>query len=314
MGKSTLINALAREKISDSSDRRPYTDKAVVYRYRDTARGLEKVSDLIRSPDAVHSAEEIRDLVLLDLPDFDSVEESNRHTVLRLLPELDSIVWVVSPEKYADAIFYRMVGNTGMHRDSFMFVFNKADELVGDGAPDRHGKLKEIQGDLTFRLRHEAGVEEPRVFSLSAANECRGTGYDTALAFEFQRFRDVLMVRRDAKEIASIKTVNLIEETRRLLSDLDAKIVPEEKARILKSICEMQAADLPEPYERGVEIYEHEKTLQTCIMRHLVSDDSSIAPVQWAMNFLLQRRPNGIKEYGQYPGIRVREHCRFTCT
>ena len=33
--KSTLINALAREKISDPSDKRPFTDRAVLYRHKD---------------------------------------------------------------------------------------------------------------------------------------------------------------------------------------------------------------------------------------------------------------------------------------
>ena len=91
VGKSTLIDALAREKISDASDKRPFTDRAVVYRHEDTPRGLEKVAHLIREQDAVHSSDTIRDLVLLDLPDFDSRDERNRATVMQILPLLDSV-------------------------------------------------------------------------------------------------------------------------------------------------------------------------------------------------------------------------------
>ncbi|MFH1112581.1 MAG: GTPase [Pseudomonadota bacterium] len=289
VGKSTLVNALAGERISDPSDRRPYTDKAVVYRYRETPRGLEKVSNLLREPDAVHGVDAIRDLILLDLPDFDSVEENNRRTVLHLLPEMDSIVWVVSPEKYADAVFYDMVRRTRMHRDSFTFVLNKADDLMMDGCPDPHGRIKEVQGDLIFRLRHDARMEEPRVFTISAEKEFVGEVYDTALADEFRSFSNFLMARRDAKEIASVKTANLIEEARRLLEDLDAKIHPEEKARILKTIARIESEPI-DPEKHGIEGYEYEKALGKAILRHLSGEDGSIAPVRWAMRLLSPRR------------------------
>ncbi|MDQ7781973.1 MAG: GTPase [Desulfomonilaceae bacterium] len=289
VGKSTLVNALAKDKISDASDRRPYTDKAVVYRHHDTPRGLEKVSDLLREPDAVHHVDTIRDLVLLDLPDFDSVEEENRRTVLRLLPELDAVIWVVSPEKYADAVFYDMVRRTRMHRDSFTFVLNKTDDLLADGHPDRYGRLKEVQGDLIFRLRHEARVEQPRLFSISADKEFRGEKYDPMPADEFRSFHNYLMVRRDAKEIASVKTINLVEETRRLLADLNARIHPEEKARILKTIDRIESESGGRE-ERNVEGYEHEKALQASLLRHLAAEDASIASVRWAMRFLSRGR------------------------
>jgi hypothetical protein len=146
----------------------------VVYRHRDTPRGLENISALIRENDAVHDSDIIKDLVLLDLPDFDSIEQDNRKAVLEILSCLDSIVWVVSPEKYADVVFYRFVEQTLINRENFTFVLNKADELIERDAADPHNKLKEVLGDFTFRLKHEAGIEQPRVFILSAAQEVDG--------------------------------------------------------------------------------------------------------------------------------------------
>ena len=294
VGKSTLVNALAGEKISDPSDRRPFTDKAVVYRYHGTHRGLEKVSDLLREPDALHRVETVRDLILLDLPDFDSVEERNREVVIRLLPELDSIVWVVSPEKYADAVFYEMVGRTRMHRDSFTFVLNKADELILTGSPDPHAKLKEVQGDFIFRLRHDAHIEEPRVCILSAAHACSGSESDRALADEFRRFRDFLMVRRDAKEIDSVKTVNLVEETRGLLEDLNTRIDPTEKARVLALLSE-EEVEPQANQDQDIAVLEHETALGNAIMRHLIRRDASIAPVGWVMGLL---SPGRVARFG----------------
>ena len=40
VGKSTLINALARERISTSGDRRPTTDRVIVYRHETTTLPL----------------------------------------------------------------------------------------------------------------------------------------------------------------------------------------------------------------------------------------------------------------------------------
>jgi hypothetical protein len=286
VGKSTLINALAGNEISGSSDKRPFTDRAVVYRHKDTPRGLEKVSALMRENDAVHDSDIIKNLVLLDLPDFDSIEQDNREAVLEILSCLDCIVWVVSPEKYADVVFYRFVGQTLINRENFTFVLNKADELVSADAADPHSKLKEVLGDFTFRLKHEAGIEQPRVFILSAAQEVDGRNGEPVLDSEFKRFRSFLMVRRDAKEIASVKTVNLMEETRHLLNELNAAISPKEKMRLLDSIHDIQTEVASEAPASSLHLIDHENKLAERLFPLLMNEDKSIGPVRLAMRML----------------------------
>jgi hypothetical protein len=286
VGKSTLINALARAHISAPSDRRPFTDRAVVYRHRDTPRGLPGLEGLIRDPDPVHDVERIRDLVLLDLPDFDSVEPENRRTVERILPSLDAVVWVVSPEKYADALFYELVAATALHRDNFTFVLNKTDELIDEGAAHPYGRLKEVLGDLTFRLKHDVGIQEPRMFSLSAFRECEGFTGEDLPEKEFRRFRDFLMVRRDAKEIASVKTVNLVEETGQLLARVNTEVRPREKAEVIRSITDIppdrgwqeKLPDLARP--------RLERELTAAVLSLLAGEDASIGPVKAAIRLL----------------------------
>jgi GTP-binding protein EngB required for normal cell division len=286
VGKSTLINALARNEISDSSDRRPFTDLAVVYRHRDTPRGLEKISALIRENDAVHDSDIIKDLVLLDLPDFDSIEQDNRKAVIEILSCLDCIVWVVSPEKYADVVFYKFVGQTLINRENFTFVLNKADELIVEDAAHPHSKLKEVLGDFTFRLQHEAGIEQPRVFIVSAAHEVDGKNGESVLDSEFKRFRSFLMVRRDAKEIASVKTVNLVEETGHLLNELNAIVSPKEKKRLLNGIHDIQTEVSSEAPAWSLHLIDHENNLAEQLFRLLMNEDASIWPVRLAMRML----------------------------
>ncbi|MGO9571109.1 MAG: GTPase [Desulfomonilaceae bacterium] len=297
VGKSTLINALARDDISDSSDKRPFTDHAVVYRHRDTPRGLEEISALIRDNDAVHDSDIIKDLVLLDLPDFDSIEQDNRTAVLEILSCLDSVVWVVSPEKYADAVFYGFVGQTLINRENFTFVLNKADELIEEDAVDPHSKLKEVLGDFTFRLKHEAGIEQPRVFILSAAHEVNGKNREPVLESEFKRFRSFLMVRRDAKEIASVKTVNLMEETRHLLNELNTLISPEKKKRLLNRIHDIQTESSSEAPASSLRLIDHENKLAERLLPFLMNEDTSIGPVRLAMRLLNLGRGHAAKAF-----------------
>ena len=45
-------------------------------------------------------------LVLLDLPDHDSTERAHRDEVDRLVQLVDMFIWVVDPQKYADAALH----------------------------------------------------------------------------------------------------------------------------------------------------------------------------------------------------------------
>jgi hypothetical protein len=292
VGKSTLINALARQEISHSSDRRPYTDRAVVYRHEATPRGLEDLSHLIRESDAEHTVDEVKDLVLLDLPDFDSIESANRSAVLEILPRLDCVIWVVSPEKYADAAFYDLIGQTLINRKNFTFVLNKSDELNPGGDANQRVRFKEVLGDLSFRLREEAGMEQPRIFYLSALQEFQETDGDPVLTREFARFRDFLMVRRDAKEIASVKTINLSEHTDSLLKDLRQSIRPEERSRVLAMIGDTSSIDLEGDLQMRLGFMEHEQRLGTIVFKDLVGEDASILPVRLAMKLIGMVRPD----------------------
>lgn len=290
VGKSTLINALARREISQRSDRRPFTDRAVVYRHKDTPRGLDEIAHLIREPDAEHESDTVKALVLLDLPDFDSVEEDNRRAVLEILPWLDSVVWVLSPEKYADDVFYRLVASAAINRDHFTFVLNKADELRSGGGHDPHGRIKDVLGDLSFRLKHEAEIEQPRIFSISAQQEFIGDNRDSVLDQEFSRFREFLMAERNAKEIASVKTINLVEKTRRLIRDLHGQIAPEEKVRLVQSVRSIHESGRPVEPESDPDVQDYRTKLQSVLFQQLVAEDSSFGPVKWSMGALLWAR------------------------
>ncbi|MFG1806010.1 ATP-binding protein [Streptomyces sp. NPDC049040] len=74
-------------------------------------------------------------LVLIDLPDHDSAAPGHRAQVDRLLQLVDVVVWVLDPEKYADAALHeRYLRPLSGHADVTVLVLNQVDRLPGDSA------------------------------------------------------------------------------------------------------------------------------------------------------------------------------------
>ncbi|TDB71032.1 GTPase [Micromonospora sp. KC721] len=138
-GKSSLFNALARLELSPVGVRRPTTGvaHACVWGPLDGAnRLLDWVGVLPRHRFVRESALDgddesaLHGLVLLDLPDFDSVQRSHRLEVDRLLGLVDLVVWVVDPQKYADRLIHTSyLREFHRHRDVTLVVLNQADRL-----------------------------------------------------------------------------------------------------------------------------------------------------------------------------------------
>jgi hypothetical protein len=77
----------------------------------------------------------MRGLVLLDLPDMDSLATGNRIEADRLVGIADRVVWVLDPQKYADAsVHEQYLRHMGALRDVTVVVFNQSDRLSPDDA------------------------------------------------------------------------------------------------------------------------------------------------------------------------------------
>ena len=75
-------------------------------------------------------------LILLDMPDFDSVTTTNRDLAARMMRYVDVLVWVVDPQKYADAVIHRdfMVPLAASGAQA-LCVLNQADKLAPAEVP-----------------------------------------------------------------------------------------------------------------------------------------------------------------------------------
>lgn len=138
-GKSSLFNALARIDLSPVGVRRPTTGVAhagVWGPLEGAAELLDWIGVLPRHRFVRESALDGHDeavlhgLVLLDLPDFDSVQRAHRREVDRLLGLVDLVVWVVDPQKYADRIVHTAyLSEFHRHKDVTVVVLNQVDRL-----------------------------------------------------------------------------------------------------------------------------------------------------------------------------------------
>ena len=69
-------------------------------------------------------------IVLLDLPDHDSTEVSHHLEVDRLVELADLLVWVLDPQKYADAAIHdRYLAPLASHQDVMLVVLNHIDTV-----------------------------------------------------------------------------------------------------------------------------------------------------------------------------------------
>jgi GTP-binding protein EngB required for normal cell division len=169
-GKSSLFNALARLKLSPVGVRRPTTGvaHACVWGPLEPAnRLLDWIGVLPRQRFIRESALDgddeaaLRGLVLLDLPDFDSVERGHRLEVDRLLGLVDQVVWVVDPQKYGDRILHNAyLRQFRAHADITIVVLNQADRL---STADTEVVLADLK-----RLLEEDGLVEAPVMATSA--------------------------------------------------------------------------------------------------------------------------------------------------
>ncbi|MFQ5590756.1 MAG: hypothetical protein ACE5HE_06320 [Phycisphaerae bacterium] len=146
VGKSTLINALARTRVSpDTREVGRGTERPKAYVHErmrsEVAHRLDAIDRSYTVEVTTHKADAIQNVVLIDLPDFDS-EFSDHHSIVRaVVPLLDRVLWVQTPRKIGDRAWVDMLPEVIKDARNVHSVLNKVDQLLADEAPgdDRNG-------------------------------------------------------------------------------------------------------------------------------------------------------------------------------
>jgi len=197
-GKSSTFNALAGVEVATVGVRRPTTSVTSGIAWGEEGAtevldwlGVQRRHQVPPGPGTT----DLDGLVLLDLPDHDSTEVAHHLEVDRLVQLVDMLVWVLDPQKYADAaIHQRYLRPLASHKDVMIVVLNHIDEVApADRAP--------MVEDLA-RLLADDGLDGVPVLATSAT---QGDGIPELRALVARRVREKKAVAaRLAADVTSV--------------------------------------------------------------------------------------------------------------
>jgi energy-coupling factor transporter ATP-binding protein EcfA2 len=169
-GKSSTFNALTGLELSAVGVRRPTTSWATACVWG--TQGARELLEWLGIPDRhqttrdsmLDTRRESNDLdgvVLLDLPDHDSTEVSHHLEVDRLVVLVDMLVWVLDPQKYADAAIHdRYLNPLKTHDEVMVVVLNHIDTVPEER---RESMIADVR-----RLLDNDGLQKVPVIPVSA--------------------------------------------------------------------------------------------------------------------------------------------------
>ncbi len=169
-GKSSTFNALTGLELSAVGVRRPTTSWATACVWG--SHGADELLDWLGIPprhqttrdsmlDTGREDSGLQGVVLLDLPDHDSTEVSHHLEVDRLVKLADLLVWVLDPQKYADAAIHdRYLKPLASHHEVMLVVLNHIDTV-----PEER---REAMVDDVRRLLAADGLDQVSVVGVSA--------------------------------------------------------------------------------------------------------------------------------------------------
>jgi GTP-binding protein EngB required for normal cell division len=169
-GKSSTFNALTGLDLAAVGVRRPTTSHTTACVWGD--EGAPELLEWLGIParhqvtrgsmlDTGREDTSMEGVVLLDLPDHDSTEVSHHLEVDRLVKLADLLVWVLDPQKYADAAIHsRYLAPLATHSDVMLVVLNHIDTVPESG---RESMLADVR-----RLLDADGLGDVPLFAASA--------------------------------------------------------------------------------------------------------------------------------------------------
>ncbi len=193
-GKSSTFNALTGLELSAVGVRRPTTSWATACVWG--AEGAPELLEWLGIPsrhqttrdsmlDTRREDHSLDGVVLLDLPDHDSTEVSHHLEVDRLVKLADLLVWVLDPQKYADAAIHdRYLAPHASHDEVMVVALNHIDTVAEE--------RRESMVDDVRRLLDADGLHRVPVLPVSART---GTGMPELRAEIARRVAEKRMTR-----------------------------------------------------------------------------------------------------------------------
>ncbi len=210
VGKSSLLNRLAGQNVARASAERPTSRDITVFIHRSIS--VDRLPDAFpmqRMRTALHNNDDYRQIMFIDMPDFDSVEQSNRELVELWMPHLDVVLYVVSPERYRDDMGWQLLQRHASEH-AWLFVINQWDR--GDEA-----QLTDFTHILETR-----GLSNPLIFCTDCANPQHAPGSDSQIATDdFLPLQKTLIELSDQQIVHALQKYGVLARLQQLKSQSD---------------------------------------------------------------------------------------------
>jgi GTP-binding protein EngB required for normal cell division len=280
-GKSSLFNRLAGADFSPVGATRPVTlnPHACVWGMEGAGPLLEWLGVQHRYRYARSSAlgegeRSLRGLVLLDLPDHDSVLGGTAE-VNRLVALADLMIWVLDPQKYADAAVHsRFLTPMAGHSSVITVVLNQSDLLTATQAEDCVSDLR--------RLLDSEGLADARLQLTSART---GAGLDDLRKV----LADTVSARRAASERIGADVDAMIERFLPYAGEMSVTGALDDAEEEPWAVPPRSAEMLAESFARAAGVPGVGQALQSA--RELKAVDYVGWPVAWLADRVVGRHP-----------------------
>ncbi len=268
-GKSTLFNSLAGQIISKVGHRRPSTLRAIILAPLEVERQLSECpllnwkSEVGRGESqtqvVTHQQPQLSDSILIDTPDIDSVEISNRVNAENFFIISDVLILVTSQEKYGDLAGHEMTERARSWGKKTVFIMNKVSSdiayddfrraLKDRGFPDEPIRIERLPSSPEFipelmnrpefsgLLAESAdkgldrNVREAELERLRAETACALETLERSLGTELQR---LTLVNNNIRGILS-------DVTREMQGELDRVVTQDLETHIRERLHELTA-------------------------------------------------------------------------
>jgi hypothetical protein len=259
VGKSTLIDALAGNAVSEpAAPVSEGTYRPTVYHAADDGADVRRRFaaldglgiEFIGTAPADHGR-----LVLVDLPDFDSLFSSHIDQVRRVSRVLDGIIWLTTPKKVADSRAIQEIQGVLKSRTNFVYVVNKIDWLLAQSNGNAGAMLERtaetlraqvhacddtIDDDRAFLISARYGTPDALLEAIGRSRGSRQHDEFRHLADEivasFDRLRTRLTAPPSAEATAGNKQANLAYQVRAQAAQVRRHYDPDVALRLLNDV------------------------------------------------------------------------------
>jgi Dynamin family len=187
-GKSTLVNSLVGQRVTEPGVLRPTTRSPVLVHHPDDATwfgqdrllpDLERVARSTNDPDAlqlVASDSVPAGLAILDAPDVDSVEERNRILAAQLLASADLWLFVTSAARYADQVPWDFLRGAAERSAAVAIVLDRTPDEAVETVSSHLARMLASRGlmDSPLFVVREGQVNDEGLLPAGSVADIRG--------------------------------------------------------------------------------------------------------------------------------------------